>query len=596
MKEINSKNLRQTFLRFFEERGHAVIKSASLIPENDPSVLFTTAGMHPLIPYLMGQTHPNGKRLTDVQKCIRTGDIDEVGDNSHCTFFEMLGNWSLGDYFKEQSIRWSYEFLTSPEYLGLDKNRLAVSVFAGDEDCARDEESARVWQECGIAKDRIFYLPKKNNWWIAGATGPCGADTEIFWDTGKEKCCDDCSPACDCGKYIEIWNNVFMQFNKQPDGTYLPLAQKNVDTGMGLERTVCVLNGFESVYETDVFKPAIEKIEELSGKKYGEDEKTTRAIRIVADHVRSAVFLIGDDMGIVPSNVDQGYVLRRLIRRAVRFGNQIGLNKGDLTKIAEVYVDIYKDVYSELVRNHAKIIEELNKEEEKFLHTLVGGEKEFNRVVDRLDGDVIDGATAFKLYDTYGFPLEMTVEFAKERGLKVDEKGFADCFAEHQKLSHDASGQRFKGGLADSSEATTNLHTATHLLQASLRKVLGDEVAQKGSNITPERLRFDFSFHRPMTPEEVKEVEKLVNEAIDRNIPVVCEELPIEEARNRGAIGLFGDKYGEVVKVYTIGDVSMEMCGGPHAANTGDLGKFVITKEQSSSSGVRRIKAELHKD
>ena len=387
-----------------------------------------------------------------------------------------------------------------------------------------------------------------------------------------------------------------MQFNKQPDGTYLPLAQKNVDTGMGLERTVCVLNGFESVYETDVFKPAIEKIEELRGKKYGEDEKTTRAMRIVADHVRSAVFLIGDDMGIVPSNVDQGYVLRRLIRRAVRFGNQIGLNKGDLTKIAEVYVDIYKDVYSELVRNHAKIIEELNKEEEKFLYTLVGGEKEFNRVVDRLDGDVIDGATAFKLYDTYGFPLEMTVEFAKERGLKVDQQGFADCFAEHQKLSHDASGQRFKGGLADSSEATTNLHTATHLLQASLRKVLGDEVAQKGSNITPERLRFDFSFHRPMTPEEVKEVEKLVNEAIDRNIPVVCEELPIEEARNRGAIGLFGDKYGEVVKVYTIGDVSMEMCGGPHAANTGDLGKFVITKEQSSSSGVRRIKAELHKD
>lgn len=596
MKEINSKNLRNAFLGFFEERGHSVIKSASLIPENDPSVLFTTAGMHPLIPYLMGQSHPDGKRLTDVQKCIRTGDIDEVGDNSHCTFFEMLGNWSLGDYFKEQSIKWSYEFLTSPEYLGLDKDRLAVSVFAGDGDCARDEESARVWRECGIAEDRVFFLPKKNNWWIAGGTGPCGADTEIFWDTGKDKCCDDCSPACDCGKYIEIWNNVFMQFNKQPDGTYIPLTQKNVDTGMGLERTVCVLNGFKSVYETDVFKPAIEKIEELSGKKYGEDEKTTRAMRIVADHVRSAVFLIGDDLGIVPSNVDQGYVLRRLIRRAVRFGNQIGLNKGDLTKLAEVYVGVYEDVYAELVRNHDKIMTELDKEEEKFLHTLVGGEKEFNRVVSKLDGGVIDGATAFKLYDTYGFPLEMTVEFAREKGLKVDEHGFATCFAEHQKLSHDASGQRFKGGLADSSEATTHLHTATHLLQAALRRVLGDEVAQKGSNINPERLRFDFSFHRPMTPDEIKETEKLVNEAIDRKIPVVCEELPIEQARNRGAIGLFGDKYGDVVKVYTVGDFSMEMCGGPHATNTGDLGKFVITKEQSSSSGVRRIKAELRKD
>lgn len=387
-----------------------------------------------------------------------------------------------------------------------------------------------------------------------------------------------------------------MQFNKQADGTYLPLAQKNVDTGMGLERTVCVLNGFKSVYETDVFAPAIKKIEQLSAKTYGETEEITRAMRIVADHVRSAVFLIGDEMGVVPSNVDQGYVLRRLIRRAVRFGNRLNLSKGDLTKIAEVYIDLYSDVYTELNVNRNKIIEELTKEEEKFLRTLVGGEKEFARVVDRLTGDVIDGTTAFRLYDTYGFPLEMTVEFAKERGLSVDEEGFKACFAEHQKLSHDASGQRFKGGLADSGEATTNLHTATHLLQASLRRVLGDEVAQKGSNINPERLRFDFSFHRPMTPEEVKEVEKLVNQAIDAKIPVVCEELPIQEARERGAIGLFGDKYGEIVKVYTIGDVSMEMCGGPHASNTGDLGKFVITKEQSSSSGVRRIKAELRKD
>lgn len=596
MKEINSKTLRKAFLDFFAERDHAIIKSASLIPENDPSVLFTTAGMHPLIPYLLGQTHPKGKRLADVQKCIRTGDIDEVGDDSHCTFFEMLGNWSLGDYFKKDSIKWSFEFLTSPKYLGLDKNRIAVSVFAGDEDCERDEESASLWKECGIDEKNIFYLPKKNNWWIAGNTGPCGPDTEIFWDTGKPKCCDNCSPACDCGKYMEIWNNVFMQFNKQADGKYLPLQQKNVDTGMGLERTVCVLNGFKSVYDTDVFAPIIKKLEELSGKSYIESDLVTRAMRIVADHVRSSVFLIGDEMGIVPSNVDQGYVLRRLIRRAVRFGNRLGLNKGDIIKVAEVYIDIYGEVYSELSQNRNKIIEELTKEEEKFLRTLVAGEKEFARVADRLAGDTIDGATAFKLYDTYGFPLEMTVEFAKERGLFVDEKGFEACFAEHQKLSHDASGQRFKGGLADSGEATTNLHTATHLLQASLRKVLGDEVAQKGSNITPERLRFDFSFHRPMTQEEVKQVEKLVNDAINAKIPVVCEELPIQQARERGAIGLFGDKYGEVVKVYTIGDVSMEMCGGPHAQNTGDLGRFVITKEQSSSSGVRRIKAELKKD
>ena len=596
MKNITSKYLRETFLKFFEERGHAVISSASLIPENDPSVLFTTAGMHPLIPFLMGQKHPKGVRLADVQKCIRTGDIDEVGDAGHCTFFEMLGNWSLGDYFKEQSIKWSFEFLTSPKYLGLDKNRLAVSVFAGDEDCARDEESARVWKECGIPENKIFYLPKKNNWWIAGTTGPCGSDTEIFWDTGKKPCHDGCGPDCDCGKYLEIWNNVFMQFNKLPDGTYEPLSQKNVDTGMGLERTVCVLNGFDSVYETDVFKPAIQKIEELSGKKYGDDGLTTRAMRIIADHVRSAVFLLGDTMGITPSNVDQGYVLRRLIRRAVRFGRDVGLNNGDLTKVAEVYVQIYKDVYPELAVNHARIVDELNKEEEKFLRTLVGGEKEFNRIVDKLEGNVIDGATAFRLYDTYGFPVEMTTELAKERGLKVDKDGFDQKYAEHQKLSHDASGQRFKGGLADSGQATTFLHTATHLLQASLRKILGDEVKQRGSNITPERLRFDFSFHRPMTQEEIKQTEDLVNQAIQRKIPVVCEEMPIEEAKKRGAMGLFGDKYGEIVKVYTIGDVSMEMCGGPHAQNTGDLGKFVITKEQSSSSGVRRIKAELKRD
>ena len=593
MKKITSKDLRVCYLNFFKERGHAIIPSASLIPENDPSVLFTTAGMHPLIPYLLGQKHPQGNRLADVQKCIRTGDIDEVGDNSHCTFFEMLGNWSLGDYFKEQSIKWSYEFLTDPKYLNIDKNRLAVSVFAGDEDCPKDEESASYWRQCGIKKDKIFYLPKKNNWWIAGSTGPCGPDTEIFFDTGKPACGKDCSPACDCGKYLEIWNNVFMQFNKQSDGTLIPLAQKNVDTGMGLERTVCVLNGINSVYETDVFLPIIKKLEELSKLNYGSSADVTKAMRIIADHIRSAVFLLGDRVGVTPSNVDQGYVLRRLIRRAVRYSNFLGLSKGDLIKIAALFIEIYKDVYTELDDNQNKIIEELNKEEEKFLNTLISGEKEFLRVVNKLEGSLIDGTTAFRLYDTYGFPLEMTKELAKERGLSVDEKGFNEKFAEHQKLSQDTSGQRFKGGLADSGQATTFLHTATHLLQASLRKVLGDEVAQKGSNITPERLRFDFSFHRPMTQEEIKKTEELVNQAIKDSIPVVCEEISIDEARKKGAIGLFADKYGQTVKVYTIGGVSMEMCGGPHAANTNELGRFVITKEQSSSSGIRRIKAEL---
>mgnify|MGYP000996412370 CR=1 FL=1 len=593
MKKITSKDLRVCYLNFFKERGHAIIPSASLIPENDPSVLFTTAGMHPLIPYLLGQKHPQGNRLADVQKCIRTGDIDEVGDNSHCTFFEMLGNWSLGDYFKEQSIKWSYEFLTDPKYLNIDKNRLAVSVFAGDEDCPKDEESASYWRQCGIKKDKIFYLPKKNNWWIAGSTGPCGPDTEIFFDTGKPACGKDCSPACDCGKYLEIWNNVFMQFNKQSDGTLIPLAQKNVDTGMGLERTVCVLNGINSVYETDVFLPIIKKLEELSKLNYGSSADVTKAMRIIADHIRSAVFLLGDRVGVTPSNVDQGYVLRRLIRRAVRYSNFLGLSKGDLIKIAALFIEIYKDVYTELDDNQNKIIEELNKEEEKFLNTLISGEKEFLRVVNKLEGSLIDGTTAFRLYDTYGFPLEMTKELAKERGLSVDEKGFNEKFAEHQKLSQDTSGQRFKGGLADSGQATTLLHTATHLLQASLRKVLGDEVAQKGSNINPERLRFDFSFHRPMTQEEIKKTEELVNQAIKDSIPVVCEEISIDEARKKGAIGLFADKYGQTVKVYTIGGVSMEMCGGPHAANTNELGRFVITKEQSSSSGIRRIKAEL---
>ena len=594
--KITSEFLREKYLGFFAERGHAVIQSASLIPENDPSVLFTTAGMHPLIPYLMGQSHPKGHRLTDVQKCVRTGDIEEVGDDSHLTFFEMLGNWSLGDYFNHQSIKWSYEFLTSKKYLGLDPDRISVTVFAGDDDAPRDEDSAKVWEECGIPKERIYYLPKKHNWWIAGTTGPCGPDTEIFWDTGKPACSEHCDPSCDCGKYLEIWNNVFMQFNRQADGTYLPLTQKNVDTGMGLERTVCVLNGFKSVYDIDLFQGAFAKIEELSGKKYNSDPKTMRAMRIIADHVRTSTFLLGDPVGVVPSNVDQGYVLRRLIRRAVRMANSLGMPKGSIAEIAKVYIDVYKDVYPELTQNHDKIIDELNKEEDKFSKTLVAGEKEFTKVISHIQGNVVPGGTAFKLYDTFGFPIEMTEELAAENGYTVDVEGFKQKFAEHQAKSHAGSEQRFKGGMAEGGGIeTTYLHTATHLLQAALRKVLGDEVKQKGSNITPERLRFDFSFSRPMTAEEIAETQRLVNDAIQRDLPITCEEMPVEEARKTGAIGLFGDKYGEVVKVYTIGDFSKEICGGPHAEHTGQLGHFVIQKEQSSSSGVRRIKAILER-
>lgn len=594
MEKITSKDLRSLYLNFFAEKGHAVIRSASLIPENDPTVLFTTAGMHPLTPYLLGQKHPAGNRLTDVQKCVRTGDIDEVGDASHCTFFEMLGNWSLGDYFKKEAIHWSYEFLTSEKYLGIPKERLAVSVFAGDDDAPRDEESADIWMECGLKPEQIFYLPKKNNWWgPAGITGPCGPDTEMFFDTGKPKCSDGCGPQCDCGKYLEIWNDVFMQYNKKEDGSFEPLRQKNVDTGMGLERTVCVINGLGSVYETDVFEGAIRCIESLSGKKYGIGDETTRAIRIVADHVRTATFMLGDQIGVTPSNVDQGYVLRRLIRRAIRFMRSLGIGKGEMVKLAAHYVDFYAEVYPELAENRQKIMDELTKEEEKFSRALEQGTKEFERAAAKAQNGVIDGQTAFRLYDTFGFPIEMTVEFAKEKGLAVDTEGFREKFAEHQKKSQLGSEQRFKGGLADHSEKTTKLHTATHLLQAALRKVLGDEVAQKGSNITEERLRFDFSFSRPMTKEEIAETQKLVNEAIQRKMPITCEEMTVEEAKARGAIGLFGDKYGEVVKVYTMGDFSKEICGGPHASNTGDLGEFVITKEQSSSSGVRRIKAEL---
>ena len=594
MKQITSQELKTMYLNFFEEKGHAIIPSASLIPENDPTVLFTTAGMHPLVPYLLGEKHPAGKRLTDVQKCVRTGDIDDVGDDTHCTFFEMMGNWSLGDYFKTEAIAWSFEFLTSEKYLDIPVTKLAVTVFEGDENAPRDEESADLWAKNGMPRDRIFYLGKKDNWWgPAGVTGPCGPDTEMFIDTGKEACSDTCSPACSCGKYIEIWNDVFMQYYKNEDGTYTPLAHMNVDTGMGVERTVCTINGKNTVYDTDLFQEARAFLEKVSGKKYGDDDNQ-KAFRVVLDHVRTATFMLGDVRGITPSNVDQGYVLRRLLRRAIRFAMNLDIQGADLAGLAMVYVEKYKDSYTELTVAKDLIANEIIKEVEKFSKTITQGLKEFAKVASFIKGDVIPGKTAFRLYDTFGFPVEMTEELATEKNMTVDREGYETAYQEHQKKSQVGSEQRFKGGLADSSELTTNLHTATHLMHEALRKVVtGEDIVQRGANITAERLRFDFSCSRPVTKEELAEVEKIVNDAINAKLPVDCVEMPIAEAQTKGAVGIFTSKYGENVKVYTINGYSCEICGGPHATNTGELGRFKIKKEQSSSSGVRRIKAVL---
>ncbi|MEA4914023.1 MAG: alanine--tRNA ligase [Christensenella sp.] len=595
MRSMTSKELRQLYLDFFVSKGHAIIPSASLIPENDPTVLFTTAGMHPLVPYLMGAKHPEGTRLVDVQKCVRTGDIDEVGDSSHCTFFEMLGNWSLGDYFKKESIAFSWEFLTSPKWLGIDPSLLFFTCFEGDDNAPRDTVAYDCWVSQGVKPNHIVFLPKKNNWWgPAGLTGPCGPDTEIFYDTGKAPCGPDCKAGCDCGKYLEIWNNVFMEYNKTAEGTFEPLAQKNVDTGMGLDRTVATLQGVKSVYDTDAFAGIIASIEKLSGKSYGESADVMRMFRIIADHIRCATFMLGDQRGITPSNVDQGYILRRLIRRAIRFAMQLGIPDGSLTQVSEAVIAQYGEFYQELTENRAKILDELTKEEQRFEHALKKGIREFERLVGSLSGSVIDGVSAFHLYDTFGFPIELTQELAAERGLTVDNAGFDEAYKAHQELSHAGAEQRFQGGLADHTEETARLHTATHLLQAGLRKVLGsDEVAQKGSNITAERLRFDFSFPRKVTPEELAAVEAFVNEAIARDVEITCEEMTVDEAKASGAIGLFESKYGSKVKVYTVPGFSREICGGPHAARTGELGKFEIKKEEASSAGVRRIKAVL---
>ena len=595
MKKMTSGELRSMWLNFFRSKGHAVIPSASVIPENDPTVLFTTAGMHPLVPYLLGSKHPAGTRLTDVQKCIRTGDIDEVGDASHLTFFEMLGNWSLGDYFKKEMIAWSWEFLTSPEYLGLDKDKLAFTVFEGEGDIPRDTEAAQYWMDNGVKPENIYFLPRKHNWWgPAGQTGPCGPDTEMFIIKDQPPCGPDCSPACSCGRFLEIWNDVFMQYNKTADGRYVPMEKKNVDTGMGLERTVCTLNGCKTVYETDAFTGIIAKISELSGKGYEDDAATTKAFRIVADHLRTSTFIMGDPRGVSPSNVDQGYVLRRLIRRAVRYGMELGMGEGFTSEIAKVIIAQYQDVYPELKQNEAFVLEQFKLEESRFARTLRQGEREFDKLVSRMGEEkVIGGEQAFNLYATYGFPIEMTRELAAEKGFTVDEDGFAKHFAEHQKSSHAGAEQRFKGGLADHSVQTARLHTATHLLHAALRRVLGDEVAQKGSNITAERLRFDFSFGRKVTKDELAQVEALVNEWIKADAPIEMKETTVAEAKAEGAIGLFESKYGECVRMYTMGEYSKEICGGPHASHTGELVSFKIQKEESSSSGVRRIKAVI---
>ncbi|PIV84510.1 MAG: alanine--tRNA ligase [Candidatus Moranbacteria bacterium CG_4_10_14_3_um_filter_44_15] len=607
---MTAKELRQKYLDFFKKKGHAIIPSAPLVPENDPTVLFTTAGMHPLVPFLMGEKHPKGKRLANVQKCIRTVDIDDVGDNCHNTFFEMLGNWSLGDYFKCEAIEWSFEFLTSEKWLGLDPRRIYVTVFEGDENAPRDEESVRIWQdqftkagvEVGVTdedkivndKKRIIPLGADDNWWgPAGETGPCGPCTEMFYDVSPEKGAlnGNFENLVKNNRLLEIWNDVFMEFNKKADATFERMKQQNVDTGMGLERTMVVMNGKDDIFDTEIFHPIVRKIEELSGKKYG-DEENQRPMRIIADHLKSASFAVAD--GVEPSNVERGYVLRRLIRRAIRQGKILGIEDNFTSRIAEVVADIYKDVYPELEREKNKITEELTQEEVRFRTTLEKGLKKIKEIIaESRKEEKISGERAFYLFSTYGFPLELTKEIAAEHNISVDEENYHEEFKKHQELSRTVSAGMFKGGLADAGEKAAKLHTATHLLLAALRQVLGNHVIQKGSNITGERLRLDFSHDKKMTPEEIQKVEELVNEAISKDIPVKCEEMTLDDAQKAGALGVFGEKYGDKVKVYSVLDFSREICGGPHANATGELGKFRIVKEEASSAGVRRIKAVL---
>ncbi|MGH4038015.1 MAG: alanine--tRNA ligase [Sphaerochaeta sp.] len=597
-KKLTANELRQKYIDFFVSKGHSQISGASLIPENDPTVLFTTAGMHPLVPYILGAEHPAGNKLCDYQKCIRTGDIDVVGDPHHLTFFEMLGNWSLGSYFKKEAIDYSYEFLTKE--IGIDPEILSVTVFEGDDEVPRDTVAAETWKKHGIPEERIYFMPRSDNWWgPAGETGPCGPDSEMFIDTGRPKCGPDCKPGCSCGKYFEIWNDVFMGYQKLESGEYVEMNRKCVDTGMGIERTIAILQGKKNVYETEVFTPIIAGIESLCSVKYGDNEDTDKSVRILADHIRTSVFILGDQKGIGPSNVGQGYILRRLIRRAIRHGRKLGIEGAFLTKLSSIVIDLYSDAYPELLEHTEFINTELVAEEEKFSKTLEKGEREFEKMVPNIlkgKAKMIPGRMAFKLYDTYGFPIELTKELAAENGLDVDEEGFNKAFEKHQELSRSGADKQFKGGLADHSEKTTALHTATHMLHAALRQVLGDHVGQKGSNITVDRLRFDFTHPQKMTKEELQQVEDIVNEQISRNLDVTCETMTLEEAKEKGAIAFFASKYGEQVKVYSIGDFSKEVCGGPHVNNTSEMGRFKIKKEQSSSAGIRRIKAVLIKD
>lgn len=583
--------IRNKYLDFFKRHGHAVIPSAPLIPENDPSVLFTTAGMQPLVPYLLGEKHPEGTRLTDFQKCLRTNDIDEVGDNRHLTYFEMLGNWSLGDYFKEESIAMSFEFLTKE--LGIPVEKLSVTCFAGDEDCQRDEVTASCWRKAEIPEDRIYYFGKDDNWWIAGEEGPCGPDTEMFYDTGKPKCSENCNPSCGCGKYVEIWNNVFMEFFKTKDGKYTKLKQHNVDTGLGLERMTMLLQGKETPFDTELFKPVMDKLQELAG-----ENDSIESRRIVSEHLRSSMMIIQD--GGLPSNVDRGYILRRLIRRMVRHLRKLQINLNELGELIDLNIDTLKEMYPELHQNSNKIKSVIIEEKDKFEKTLERGEREFNKIVNRMknDGkDTISGQDLFTLYETYGFPPEVTQDLAREAGLKVDTTEFDKLFKEHQEKSRMGSEQKFKGGLAGTGEQEVRYHTATHLLNAALKVILGKDVHQKGSNITPERMRFDFSCDHKLTDDEKKKVEDLVNEWIAQGLDVKCEEMKKDDAIKSGAECMFIEKYPDIVTVYSIGNdketVSKELCGGPHVKNTSELGHFKIKKEEASSAGVRRIKAIL---
>ena len=580
--------IRNKYLNFFKEHGHSVIPSAPLIPENDPSVLFTTAGMQPLVPYLLGEKHPSGTRLTDYQKCVRTNDIDEVGDNRHLTYFEMLGNWSLGDYFKEESIQMSFDFLTKELQIPVEK--LSVTVFAGDEDCPRDDLAAECWKKAGILDGHIYYYGKDDNWWIAGEEGPCGPDTEMFYDTGKPACGPDCQPSCDCGKYVEIWNNVFMEYYKNKDGKYTKLSQQNVDTGLGLERMAMLLQGKQTPFDTELFKPVMDKLVEL------QNVDSIESRRIIAEHLRSSMMIISD--GGRPSNVDRGYVLRRLIRRMVRHMNKLQINLDEISTLIDINVENLKEMYPELANNHEIIKTAIIEEKNKFVKTLTNGEKEFQKEMNKAKEQgktKIDGQVVFKLYDTYGFPPEVTKELAEENNMTVDMEKFETLFKQHQEKSRAGSEQKFKGGLADQNEMTISYHTATHLLNAALKIVLGPDTHQRGSNITADRMRFDFNCDHKMTDEEKKQAEDLVNQWIKEGLDVTIQEMKKEDAVKSGAECMFIEKYPDIVTVYSIGNVSKELCGGPHVKNTSELGTFKIKKEEASSAGIRRIKAILEK-